>query len=84
MRVGDTAGGGGDAVSPESAGDTHETVVCRSKLGFGQVTCGFSVGQAACVYSLSKPPRTGLRWIRAVSRSVTVAREVSRSASGTC
>jgi hypothetical protein len=26
MRVGDTAGGGGDAVTPESAGDTHETV----------------------------------------------------------
>jgi hypothetical protein len=26
------------------------------------------------VYSLIRPPRTGLRWIRAVSRSVTVAR----------
>jgi len=38
------------------------------------VTCGFSVGQAACVYSLIGPPRTGLRRIRAVSRSVTVVR----------
>jgi hypothetical protein len=56
----------------------------RSEIRFGPVTCGFSVGQAACVYSLIRPPRTGLRWIRAVSRSVTVARGMSRSASGTC
>ena len=46
------------------------------------MTCAFSVGQAACVYSLIRPPRTGLRWIRAVSRSVTVARGGSRSAPG--
>ena len=58
--------------------------LCRSKIRFGPVTCGFWVGQAACVYSLIRPPRTGLRWIRAVSRSVTVKRGVSRSASGTC
>ena len=26
--------------------------VCRSEIRFGPVTCGFSVGQAALVYSL--------------------------------
>ncbi len=58
--------------------------LCRSEIRFGPLTCGFSVSQAACAYSLIRPPRTGLRWIRAVSRSVTVARGVSRSAPGTC
>ena len=28
----------------------------RSKLGFGPVICGFLVGQAACVYSLTGRP----------------------------
>ena len=31
-------------------------------------------GQAAWVYSLIRPPRTGLRWIRAMPRPVTAAR----------
>jgi hypothetical protein len=59
-------------------------ILCRSKMRFGPVTCGFSVGQAACVYSLIRPPWTDLRRIRPVSISVTVARGASRSASGTC
>jgi len=58
--------------------------LCRSKMRLGPVTCGFSVSQAACAYSLIRPPRTDLRWIRPVSISVTVARGASRSASGTC
>ena len=58
--------------------------LCRSTIRFSPVTCGFWLGQAACVYSLIRPPRTGLRWTRAVSRSVTVKQVVSRSASGTC
>jgi hypothetical protein len=60
------------AVQP---GRTRRTV-CRSRLGFGQVTCGFSVGQAAWVYSLIKPPRTGLKSRRsriASFRSVTTS-----------
>ena len=61
-----------------------QLILCRSEIRFGPVTCGFSVGQAACAYSLIRPPRTDLRWIRAVPGSVTVARGVSRSASGTC
>lgn len=35
------------------------------------VTCGSSGYQAAREYSLIKPPRTGFRWIRARSRSVS-------------
>jgi transposase len=80
-----------DAVNPRLTREWVEysqarrfATVCRSEIRFGPVTCGFSVGQAACVYSLIRPPRTDLRWIRPVSRSVTVARGVSRSASGTC
>src|ERR1017187_3097357 len=40
------------------------SALCRSKIRFGPVTWGFSVDQAACVYSLVRLPRTGLRWIR--------------------
>ena len=58
--------------------------LCRSEIRFGPLTCGFSVSQAACAYSLIRPPRTDLRWIRPVSISVTVTRGVSRSAPGTC
>jgi hypothetical protein len=62
-------------------------LLCRSEMRFGPVTCGFSVGQAVCVYSLIRPLRTGLRWIRAVSRSVTVARgcpDLRRGHAGRC
>ena len=48
-----------------------------------QVTCGSSVRQAAWVYSLIRPPRTGFRRIRRVSMSVTVDRATSGSSSGT-
>jgi hypothetical protein len=40
------------------------------------------LGQAACVYSSIRLPRTGLRRIRAVPGPVTVARGVSRSRRG--
>jgi hypothetical protein len=56
----------------------------RSKMRFGPVDCGFSVGQAACVYSLIRPPKTGLRRIHAVSRSATTTPGAPRSPSGTC
>jgi hypothetical protein len=36
------------------------------------VTCEYSGCQAARVYSLIRPLRTGLRWIRSQSRSATV------------
>src|ERR1017187_9944402 len=45
--------------------------------------CGSSGYQAARAYSLIKPPRTGFRWIRWRSRSVTVMRLPSCSPSGT-
>jgi hypothetical protein len=47
------------------------------------VTCGSSGYQAACAYSLIRPPRTGFRWIRSRSRSVTVIWPPSCSPSGT-
>ena len=49
----------------------------------GQVTCGSCGRQAACVYSLIRPLRTGFRRIRSRSRSVMAARGASRPASGT-
>jgi hypothetical protein len=49
-----------------------------------QVTGRCSVSQAACVYSLIRPLRTGFRRICCVPKSVTVARGPSRSSSGTC
>ena len=58
--------------------------LCRSKIRFGPVTWGFSVDQAACVYSLIRLPRTGLRWIRAVPGPVRAKRVVAGSRSGTC
>ena len=39
--------------------------------------------QAACVYSLIRPPSTGFRRILSLSTSIMVAREASRSAPGT-
>jgi hypothetical protein len=69
---------------PSQSPDPGRWNLCRSTIRFSPVTCGFWLGQAACVYSLIRPPRTGLRWTRAVSRSVTVKQVVSRSASGTC
>ena len=59
------AGAGYPAPGPAPPGYALARSLCRSKFGFGPVTCGFSAGQAACVYSLVRPPRTGLRWIRA-------------------
>ena len=47
------------------------------------VTCRSSARQAACVYSLIRPPRTGFRRICRLSTSVTVARGASGSSSGT-
>jgi hypothetical protein len=47
------------------------------------VTCWSSVRQAACVYSLISPPRTGFLRICCVSMPVTVARGASGSPSGT-
>jgi hypothetical protein len=47
------------------------------------VTCGSSGRQAAYVYSLIRPPRTGFRWICRVPMSVTVARAALPSSSGT-
>ena len=47
------------------------------------VSCGSSGCQAARAYSLSRPPRTGFRWIRSRSRPVTVLRPPSCSPSGT-
>jgi hypothetical protein len=38
-----------------------------------RVTCSSSGRQAACMYSLIRPPRTGFRWIRSRSRSVHLA-----------
>ena len=49
----------------------------------GQVTCGSCGLQAACVYSLIRPLRTGFRRIRSISRSVMAVRGASRPASGT-
>jgi hypothetical protein len=46
------------------------------------MTCSYSGGQAAREYSLIRPPRTGLRWIRPRSRSATVRRPPSYSPSG--
>ena len=48
------------------------------------VACRSSVPQAACVYSLIRPLRTGFRRICCLSMSVTVARGTSRSSAGTC
>ena len=47
------------------------------------VTCRSSVRQAACVYSLIRPPRTGFRRICRLSTPVTVTRGASGSSSGT-
>src|SRR6266568_268395 len=47
------------------------------------VTCRSSVRQAACEYSLIRPPRMGFRRICCVSMPVTVARGASGSSSGT-
>ena len=47
------------------------------------VTCESSGCQAARVYSLIRPLRTGLRWIRSRSRSATVGWPPSGSLSGT-
>jgi hypothetical protein len=48
-----------------------------------QVNCGSLGLHAARVYSFIKPPRTGFRRIRSLSRSVTVMRPPSCSPSGT-
>ena len=47
------------------------------------VTCGSSARQAACVYSLIRPPRTGFRRIRSLPRSVAAMQPGPRSSSGT-
>jgi hypothetical protein len=48
------------------------------------VACRSSAPQAACVYSLIRPLRTGFRRICLVSMSVAVERGTSRSSSGMC
>src|ERR1700738_2388372 len=54
----------------------------RSKIGFGWWACRHSVPQAAYVYSLIRPLRTGLRRICRVSRSVLTRRGTSGLSSG--
>lgn len=36
----------------QNSGRTVTLSLCRSEIRFGPMTCGFSVGRAACVYSL--------------------------------
>ena len=79
---------GGDALSAVGSGLTlpfllvylHQikgtsyglAVWSRSKIGFVRLTWALSRRQAARMYSLMRPLRTGFRRIRCVSRSVTV------------
>jgi hypothetical protein len=55
----------------------------RSKIKIRQLTCMYSVHQAAFAYSLIRPPRTGFRRMCCLSTSVTVVRGASDSSSGT-
>jgi hypothetical protein len=49
-------------------GLTADAVTVRLQLPVGCQNCA-SGRQAACSYSLSRPPRTGRRWIRSAVRS---------------
>ena len=64
-----------DLPEPERTAAGHVPLENRIQL----VTCGSSACQAACVYSLIRPPRTGFRRMCRVSTSVTVARGASSS-----
>ena len=62
------------AVIPAAQGVNADGVtVSRSKIGFGVVACRTSVCQAACAYSLIRPPRTGFRRTCWLSTWSTVA-----------
>src|SRR5450755_516336 len=62
---------------------TPAAVLSSSKTTIRQVTCKSFVRQAACTYSLIRPPRTVFRRICCGSTSVTVAQGAPRSSSGT-
>jgi hypothetical protein len=69
---------GQDALGPRGSSGTwccgsRGRTLCRSNR-IRLVTCGSAVRQAARVYSLMRPPRTGFRWIRRLSMSVIVPR----------
>ena len=58
--------------------------VCRSKKTIRSGDLRVLVGSGGVRVFVDQAAQDGLRWIRVVSRSVTVTRGVSRSASGTC